>query len=198
MFDNKKEDSDLSLPDLPSTNSPEFIPAIENPRSFHHAQDLPELPSLPSFPKHKESDVEKISAPIDRTQNFKTIEMKEWIPEPSEEQKKIPKAPTQIGNIPDFAPLTQHTSPSFKSSEVQQNSREPITQDIFIKIDKFRSIRKSLRDTQDKLEEIDSLLAKIRETKIREEQELSAWERELTMAKSRINDINTNIFEKVR
>ena len=36
-----------------------------------------------------------------------------------------------------------------------------------------------------------------REIKMREEQELSAWEREMMGVKSRLNDITVNLFEKV-
>ena len=69
--------------------------------------------------------------------------------------------------------------------------------DIFVKLDKFYSARKSLMDAQRKVGEINELLRKIRETKMREEQELTGWEKELMAIKSRINEIDINLFEKV-
>ena len=68
--------------------------------------------------------------------------------------------------------------------------------DIFIRIDKFHSAKKSLFELQTKLEEIDQMIKKIRDIKMREEQELSSWEADLTHVKARIQDISTNIFEK--
>lgn len=69
-------------------------------------------------------------------------------------------------------------------------------EDIFVRIDKFRSARKSLNEAKLGMQEIDSLLKKIRETKMREEQELAAWEQEINAIKTRLKDVTENIFEK--
>lgn len=68
--------------------------------------------------------------------------------------------------------------------------------DIFVRIDKFRAARRTLDEIKIKLEEVDDLLKKIRETKLREEQELSGWESDLNSVKARLNDVTENIFEK--
>ena len=52
-------------------------------------------------------------------------------------------------------------------------------------------------DIEKKVTEIDELLRKIRETKLREEQELVGWEKELTSIKSNLQGVTENIFEKV-
>ncbi len=54
-----------------------------------------------------------------------------------------------------------------------------------------------LKETQEKLNEIDSLLARMRDIKMREEQELAVWEKEISAAKARIQDVTSNIFDKV-
>jgi len=69
--------------------------------------------------------------------------------------------------------------------------------EIFVKIDKFYSAKKALNQTKSKIEEIDRLLNKIRETKMREEQELSAWEKDLSAVKARIKEVTESIFEKI-
>ncbi|MBM3233242.1 MAG: hypothetical protein FJY98_01615 [Candidatus Liptonbacteria bacterium] len=69
--------------------------------------------------------------------------------------------------------------------------------DVFVKIDKFHSARRALSMVQNQLESVDSLLKKIRETKMREEQEFSAWEKDMVQAKSRIDEISKALFEKV-
>lgn len=69
--------------------------------------------------------------------------------------------------------------------------------DVFVKIDKFHTARKSLTLAQQEIENVSDLLKKIRETKLREEQELSAWEKDIANAKSRVQEVSSNIFEKV-
>ena len=69
--------------------------------------------------------------------------------------------------------------------------------DIFIKIDKFHSARRALSMVQNQLDSVDGLLKKIRETKMREEQEFSAWEKDMVQARSRIDEISKALFEKV-
>jgi len=78
--------------------------------------------------------------------------------------------------------------------EIPQKHPEKL--DIFVKIDKFRTARKSLSEIKLKIEEVESLLRRIRETKMREEHELAGWETELNAIKAKIKDITQNIFEK--
>ncbi len=52
------------------------------------------------------------------------------------------------------------------------------------------------KKVQEKMEDIDELVKKIREVKMREEQELGSWENDLINIKSRIKDVSENIFEK--
>ncbi len=68
--------------------------------------------------------------------------------------------------------------------------------DIYVKIDKFYSAKKSLEGAKDQLDQIEDLLKKIRDIKMREEQELEVWEKELLTAKARIQEVGENIFEK--
>src|SRR3989344_775480 len=88
--------------------------------------------------------------------------------------------------------------PTVKRGPVQVNiQKESKNNDVFVKIDRFYSAKKSLEATESKLEEIDELLKKIRETKMREEQELAAWEKEIATIKSRIKEVTDTIFEKI-
>ena len=186
MFNDKKR-SDLSsesdLSDLPE------LPQIRP--NMNKENNLPTFPDMPSSQKLNEITIKNVATPsfdlpdipetikpsqFPENNKFKALEMEEWHPDsPDIEETKITK----------FKPLPIH-----------KPERNP-EQDIFIKIEKFRSVRKALSDTHDKLEEIDSLLQRIRETKMREEQELEAWEKEISAAKARIKEIVSNIFEKV-
>jgi hypothetical protein len=67
---------------------------------------------------------------------------------------------------------------------------------IYVRIDKFNTARRALASAQEQLDQVDSLLRKIREIKLREEQELAGWEKDLSALKSRIQNVAENIFEK--
>ncbi len=122
----------------------------------------------------------------------------------------MPKSIAQPMALPMSIPMSLPMPPMMQqqtSSQSSMSSMPPMNamsltnrptrdKDIFVKIEKYQSARRTLQTTQDQLEEIDSLLKKIRETKLREEQELSAWEKELSVIKSRVQDV-TEIFEKV-
>ena len=81
--------------------------------------------------------------------------------------------------------------------EDRMEDDQRMNKDIFVKIDKFYSARKSLQEIRGKFEEMNELMRKIREIKLREEQELSMWEKEMGHIKLRIQHVTENIFEKI-
>ena len=169
-----QEEIRARLPVFPDSPQNEGFSQSAIKEAINNVPPPHELPSLPEIPSY-ENDEEELS----------TDEMTEW--DPSEIE------PTQ-GSIadPTLSQLSQ-TIPS-PPSELSTNNNK--SSDIFVKIDRFHSVRRSLSDTQDKLEEISDILKKIRETKLREEQELTSWEKELLSIKSHIREVNDNIFEK--
>ena len=114
----------------------------------------------------------------------------------SEEPMEFPNTPSRIQTyeLEEWKPRT--APPTAKMSFPTQTIKEK-NSDIFVKIDKFHSARRSLADIEDKLEEISGLLSKIREMKMREEQELSSWEKDLVALKTKMEEVNSSIFEKV-
>ena len=75
--------------------------------------------------------------------------------------------------------------------------RESAKGSVFVKIDKYNAARKALSTAQVKIAEIDKMLKKIREARLREEQELTAWEKEVENAKARIEEAGKNLFDKL-
>ena len=67
---------------------------------------------------------------------------------------------------------------------------------IYVKLEKFHTAKRALDDIKIKVEEVESLLGKIREVKMREEQELAGWEKDIFNIKSRLQDVTDNIFER--
>tara|TARA_Y100000310_G_scaffold345322_1_gene463777 strand:- start:6436 stop:6993 length:558 start_codon:yes stop_codon:yes gene_type:complete len=181
----KKEEDKSRLPDLPyqEMDSPPNLSEQEDELDIEK-HSLPTFPDTPTHNKFSEIAIKDAVSPEEhelpplpdfpehqdeQDDKFKTIEMKEWAPHPK--LKEI------------------------KAEGISSSS--PKSKDLFIKIDKFHSAKKALYSVRENLEEIESLLSKIRETKQREEQELNSWENEVTTAKSHIQKVTEDIFEKV-
>ena len=78
--------------------------------------------------------------------------------------------------------------------EISKPAEKP--SDVFVRLDKFHSAKKSLSEITNDLEDVNEMLKKIRETKLREEQELASWERDILQAKARLENVSDNIFRK--
>jgi hypothetical protein len=173
MFWNKREEAAKPLPDLPQTPSfqlPNDIPATS-------PQKLPQFPQQPGaqFPQNGfHDDLETLS--IHPPTQLRTSEISGSAP--------------SLSSLPSYKPASS-PSPS-PSSFVRQKQEE-----VFVKLDKFQSARKALSTAQHQVDEIASTLKRIRETKLREEQELAAWEKEVSAAKAKVEEINGMLFEKL-
>lgn len=199
MFWDKKDDSS-GLPDLPPLKEPPRWNVEEDSEESFEKNTLPRFPDSPSHNSFSQaaikdaiSDEKEISDEKVKQSEFKTMEMEEWNPK-TIEREAVPELPIQRNVLPEPP----------KSIQAEDQLRKPFLNssqagnDIFVKIEKFRNVRKALNETKDKLEEIDELLKKIREVKMREEQELTSWEKEISNSKARIQQITSEIFEKVK
>jgi len=186
-----------AFPDSPSHN--EFSQAaIKDAIGAHEDEDYHEGEDgefHPSHPPRGSGGEEKVGG--EDKENIKIVEMEEWHPSVHhEEDHGIPPPLSVHRNLPSprsisppavmsHAPLVAARKPEKKAS------------DVFVKIDKYNSARRAMGDVKMKLVEIDELIKRIRETKIREEQEIVAWEKDMENIKARMKDITENIFEKI-
>jgi len=144
--------------------------------------------SLPAFSQRRsleneEGDDEAMGEPQHMPQISETHE--------EVEEEMLPPKPKELSNLP--APRGRYVQqkPRLRIAQPQQAA------DVFVRIDKFHTARKSLSEIKNRLNDIDELVRRIRDTKLREEQELAGWEKELLQIKSRVQTVTENIFEKV-
>ena len=175
----------------------------EEKEDLEELEDMNERHPLPAFPDEKVSNGfanSAIKAAVkDTPQDLDTNELEDLGKEidlsASEEKERIRA-------LPDIA--TKEISPPIIEPQriSQSRSYKPLKQpegsEIFVKIDKYRTARRSLQYAQDMLEEIDDLLKKIKETRMREEQELLAWEKQVKEAKAQVENVREGIFEKAK
>ncbi len=169
-------------------------------------QGLEELHhSLPSFPDSPIKEGFSQSAIKDAVGEEGSNDGKESnseeLPElPDDEKEMIPSMKHQ-GTSPKVVEMPESKMKSYgkeiKESKENVSFKDKASKsgDVFVKIDKFYSAKKALNSISGKLVEIDDLLKKIRETKIREEQELSGWEKEIENVKSKVQEVRESIFE---
>jgi len=209
MFWNKSDEK-KGLPDLPEYNPPQSsIPSFRENSEENNEYSEMENQKLPSFPdspmqqgfsqaaikdavttseQREEIEEEAEMSSFAPKPSYEVVEMEDWAqssaPSPRLISSSIP-SPREIGSEMEY-------SPSFKEPKIVKSPAE-----IYVKIDKFVSAKRSVQSIQEKIEEIDELLRKIRETKLREDQDLASWEKEMIEIKTHIQKINENIFEKL-
>ena len=216
MFSRKKEMLP-GLPDLPPIQRPFLRQDVDDEQVERHA--LPSFPDSPTHNSFSQAAIKEAVSPRDNlpalpdNSNVKVVEMQEWNPSPlpdfsGEETTQLPEAQNFQREF--HSPMTMSAPPQMMPSQFQQVqmperyspqqfSPQPMKPgvDVFVKIDKFHAAKKTLKEVGSSLEEIDNLIKKIREIKLREEQEISNWERDVLHAKTRIQEISENIFEKI-
>jgi len=191
-----KKDEKKGLPELPPSNLQDFPMHPKPIPSFNPSPNEEEKHALPTFPDSPSSKGFSQSAIKDAISSDKYSEsdlqpiMPKLIPAP---QIKTPDSSEEEDKDLDEE---EEDAVEIKPKKVPISSSSNKEENVFVRLDKFHSSRRALNETKTRLEDIDSLLKKIREIKQREEQELSAWEKEVTELKAKIQSIRENIFDR--
>lgn len=210
-----KKDEKKGLPELPPSNLSNF-PIFPKPQPMQSGSISPpqKIPSPPN--SQNEDDEENDNLPIEKhalpsfpnnpiNRGFTQAVIKDAI-SPQEKYSESDFKPLlpriKSSDIPAFP---DESSPIVKEEEEDEKEEKlpkfkPSSnkeENIFVRLDKFHSARRTLNDTKSRLDEIDHLLKKVREIKLREEQELSAWEKEVAELKTKIQSVRENIFDRV-
>jgi len=194
MLFGKKEDKS-ELPDLPSSRASVNVkPLMGSPEKGKTIEtSLPELPEVPPLESAKAEPVERFPEPLPRPEpKAQMVEMQEWQPSSEfPEEEEVPEH-TELEEVEEEIEPLPIAPPPTRPARAKEKPA-----DVFVRIDKFHSARKALTEIEDRLADIDDLVKKIRETKLREEQELSSWEKDITHIQARVQTVTENIFEKV-
>lgn len=222
-FSKKKEEKsnpeeESLLPNLPETGE-----ALESPsQEFPELPELPEvefeeLPSLPITDDAKgiyQKEIKTAIAPINEPHKFENSpeESYDYYQKKTKEaminnnyesenefrdklgmRKSILGEETPHRIIKKISPeiKSKHrTAPeSFKTSAKELNP-------VYIRLDKFNKTIEIFDEIKEKVIEIEKLLKKTREIKMKEEEELEEWEKEIQVIKLRLDSIDKELFEK--
>jgi hypothetical protein len=129
---------------------------------------FPRLPERPSFPEYKQ----QVATPEPFKMDLPEVE--------PEEEFKIPVRKPMPRPMPQQMPSLPSTP-----------SRQP----LFVKIDRYKAAIDALNDIKEKLAEAEDTLAKLNAIKLRESDEITRWETEISGIKEKLMLIDKNLFE---
>lgn len=169
-----KVQGNFSLPELPKLNGEPNLPKLKPFKSeeIPHISSRPELNSLPSFPHSKTGD------------DFGKEVIKHAINEPVDEHE--------------FKPSMVHGRRAIEIDEFEEpRTNVKKAEALFVKIDKFKSALENFERMKENVSEIEEALRKVKDIKVKEQEELDGWEREIQIIKSQIDSVDKTIFDKL-
>ncbi len=193
MFWKKKKEEMNGLPDIPLVPSSQQMQMDMYPEQVEdtaiYEENPGEIHSLPSFP---DSPMKRGFSQSMIKNAIENEEAEENLPAlPSFSQEQMPQLNQSQGKVVEMEEWT----PSQRSPQINQRRFPTDKKPIFIRLDKFQAARESLETIKEKLTEMDELLKVIKEVKMKEDQEITNWEREIETIKARLNSITSDIFD---
>lgn len=176
----KKEEEKLELPELPSFSEMQQIKQAIKPSAMPQAAGLPEMPRMPEItPRAAPPELEMRA----ETKPVLTQEISE---------------PAAVPEFPGARPArAEYEIPRVPSTRTGRAGAIKLKEPIFVKLDRFKDALNNFELIKEKLYEIDELLKKIKETRMREQEELDSWEKEVNGIKNKVAEIDEKLFSKL-
>jgi hypothetical protein len=178
--------------------------ALFNKKETPRVPDLPpraDLPGefkergLPSLPPGFNEDINRNIIKSAINDNF--------TPSVSEEEQNLNHNDVSIPPLPPAQPvekaptpmvvLTEPVVPAFK----QNIPIMDVPDSIFVRIDKFKGAKKEIMDIKRNLLEVEALINKVREIKLKEDNEVEGINLSLDSIKRKIEEIDSLVFNKI-
>lgn len=184
------------IPEIPTAPTLPELPKSQTDEK----KGLPELPSFPANSQNENLNQEMVKSAVadnnspEEKNGDVDIQNDIHVTEEPEGGPIIPpmpseKLPTQL-SIADLPRRTLEINPR---EEKFSKEIEP----IFVRIDKFQSAQKHFEQIKSKVKEIESVIGKIKDVKSKEEIELKGWTEDIERIKSRLSEIDSDIFNQI-
>jgi len=113
-------------------------------------------------------------------------------------KEELPPLPS-AQKLPPLPKIEEPKFPVFpeKKQDISETPMDQESEPIFVKIDKFQAANENFSKIKEKLKDVESSLANLREIKNKEEQELDEWEQEVQLIKTKIAKIDDSLFKKI-
>lgn len=179
-----------NVPELP------VAPRLPDLPSPYERKELPELPSFPTNDEMVKSAVSENEIP--RTREIE--EIIPTLPKRMMEEKNFVAPPINLTET-ERARLLEKDFPRRRVLELNANiENKPLIKQmepIYVRIDRFHTSKKNFEKIKEKVTEVEKVLRRIKEVKAREEKELDEWSTEIEKLKSRLSEIDSDIFSQI-
>lgn len=202
----KKEMSDLpELPSFPATSRNEnlnqeivksAVTDMPSPGEEEVHVDVPEDVHVVEVPQSEGAIPPKPLIPHDSLPPLSPVSPPTpLVTEPkSHASPMMPEPPKHIKPKPMF-PATQKP---MNLSPPPANKPEPKeAEPIFVRIDRFQAAQKNFEQIKEKVEEIESVLKRLKDVKSQEEVELKGWTEDVEKIKSKLSELDQGIFNQI-
>ncbi len=170
---------------------PELPPAPRLP-DLPQQSRISELPTLPSTEFGKNLNQEMVKSAVGSHKDGEEDDFS--LPQNHlEEEQMIPSIPLTAHEVP----KTEHRR---RTIEISEEHKEPITKSIepiFVKITDFQKAQKDFREIAKKVNQTEKILAKIKDTKTKEDEQIEKWIQEIEKTKTKLSEIDSEIFSKI-
>ncbi|MAG39717.1 hypothetical protein CMI41_02010 [Candidatus Pacearchaeota archaeon] len=149
---------------------------------FSKKSDVPELPRAPTLPKLSDSPTKPHMLPsIGGGRGRKMGD-------------QMLKSAVTDTDSPMHPPM--HSTPMMHELP-SDSSEDGHKKEVFVKLDKFTQAQKTFEKMKVKMSEIESLVNKAKQLNEREKAELDSWHEELDRIRSKVTEIDSEVFNQV-
>ncbi|NPE26868.1 hypothetical protein HNV12_02605 [Methanococcoides sp. SA1] len=195
----KKDEKIPSIPKAPT------LPELPQPEGVKK-KNLPELPTFPANSQNEnlnQAMVKSAVAETSATENEVSVDIPTGV-----HVREIGEEDSGLPTLPSIAELPKETPelPPIPTAPQKINVQVPISttpkkvslnEPIFVRIDKFQSSQKNLDSIKEKIGKIEVVMKKIEDVRSKEEAELKGWIEDISQIKSRLAEVDKNIFDQI-
>lgn len=181
----KRKEVVPSIPEAPNT------PVQTEESNYGNENYLPELPSDETNGNFNQEMIKSAVYENSPEENEVRGNKKPPLTEEIGEESFIPPKPSG-GIIQEFPP-SEKLIPKSERDKSDKKEKTP----IFVRIDKFQEARKDLLEIRSKISEIESTLESLKKVREEEEEELNNWAKEIGKLKSKLSEIDSDIFSQL-
>lgn len=174
------------IPEIPPAPSIQKFPNLNIKDST-----IPELPTLPS----KNSMNEKFNEQMVKSAIDDNYDENEYDYSNQDDNfEDINQIKNKLQNIERM--VKEHPREYDYPTE-DQNQPIPDKNTIFVKIDKFKSLQKTLVEMQEKIKELSKQVQNLRQVKTKELEEIDAWDTQMRKMNQKLSKIDSDMFQEV-
>ena len=182
------------MPEISHTSELPDLPKKEEDHS------LPELPELPTEQKDEKLNQEMVKSAVKSVPPLGEKKVSGGLP-PLPKESHIQQDPS--GGLPPTIP-SEGLPPTIPSGgllptvpKIEAPSETKEIEPIFVRIDRFQSAQKSFEIVKSRLKEIESILKKIKDIRLKEDKEMNSWNEEIEDVKEKLSEIDSDIFDQI-